>query len=190
MCLPPQEGLSLRVGSWGLHPQRAWQHPEKWGACRGAGGPQRPSREPGTRGEGQAGLRAPGDAGDPRVVPTAPCHPRGAAGRVPGCRGTHDTPRSLPTPGWTPSPSSSSSSPSSSQPRAGAPAALHQPEPNRAVTGGASPPCVVCRVSCRPPPALRRHPHLLGAELPVQVAGSVVPDEVVQRVPALRPLPA
>lgn len=48
------------------------------------------------------------------------------------------------------------------------------PEPNRAVP--AVPP---------PPP-----PHLLGAELPVQVAGAVVPDEVVQRVPALRPLPA
>lgn len=37
----------------------------------------------------------------------------------------------------------------------------------------------------RPPPAA----HLAGAELPLQLAVAVVPHQVVQRVPALRPLP-
>lgn len=49
--------------------------------------------------------------------------------------------------------------------------ALHQLEPN---------------APHRPAPP----PHLLGAELSVQLPGSVVPDEVMQRVSALRPLPA
>lgn len=80
---------------------------------------------------------------------------------------------------------------------------LSTPCRHHCISPGRAIPCAKPRRGCpqtpsKPPLTRTTHPknspspppHLLGAELPLQVPGSVVPDEVVQRVPALRPLPA